>query len=292
MRLPDLEIDHLRAFAAVAATQGFTAAGETLGLTQSAVSQQVKRLEDAVGRKLLDRTSRSIGLTVHGERFLEYARRMLELNDEAVRKLAGGQSEMEVLRLGVTEDFVPGQLAAILGSVAKSLPGMRPQLSTGLSTRLLESLERGDIDLVLAKREERRSRGGRVIWRERLAWIAAEGFAPDQDGPLPLVMLPAPCSYRAVMLAALAAAAWPWREACTAGSILAVRAAVEAGIGVSILGASFLGPGVRELAHPRLPRLPQTEIALFGAQAAFGEAAEAIRKALPAVIGGQGLEEQ
>ncbi|MFP5221568.1 MAG: LysR substrate-binding domain-containing protein [Acidobacteriota bacterium] len=285
MRLPDLGIDLLRTFVAVASAHGFTAAGELLGLTQSAVSQQVKRLEDLTGSRLLSRTSRTLAFTPEGEALLEYAHRMLELNDEAVRRLRRGQAG-DTLRLGVTEDFIQGQLSALLRILAAKLPSVRLQVATGLSTGLLKRLGDGELDVVVAKREERKAQGGQVVWRERLAWIAGEDFLLPEDGPLPLVMLPAPCSYRTVMLKSLSTSGWTWEEGCTAGSIPAVQAAVEAGLGVSILGASFLGPGVRELSHKRLPALPQSEIAVFGAGLRDPGQAAILKDALLDVLGG------
>lgn len=209
---------------------------------------------------------------------------MLELNDEAVRRLKHGQAG-ETLRLGVSEDFIQGHLSSLLRILAAKLPAVRLQVSTGLSTGLLKRLGDGELDMVAAKREEHRSQGGQVVWRERLAWIAGEDFVMPEDGPLPLVMLPAPCSYRAVMLKSLSASGWTWEEGCTAGGIPAIQAAVQAGLGVSILGASFLGPGVRELVHKRLPTLPQTEIAVFRAGLRGPEQAVILKDALLEVLG-------
>src|SRR5262245_13320315 len=113
MRYPDLEIDLLRAFVAVAESGGFTAAAEVVGRSQSAVSQKIQRLEDLLGRRLFERTSRTLSLTKDGEQLLISARRILELNDTAVRSMIE-PTTVGTLRLGVTEDFIPRQLPGLL----------------------------------------------------------------------------------------------------------------------------------------------------------------------------------
>ena len=121
MTAANLEIDLLRTFAAVADTGSFTAAAELVARTQSAVSLQVKRLEEAVGQRVFERTSRSLALTAAGETLLGYARRILELNDESVRRIAEPPVE-GVIRLGITEYFVPGELPRILARFAALYP--------------------------------------------------------------------------------------------------------------------------------------------------------------------------
>ncbi len=116
MSCSDLEIDLLRAFVAVAETGSFTAAADVVGRSQSAVSQKVLRLEEILDRRVFDRTSRSLSLTRDGERLLVSARRMLEFNDAVMRELREPQAA-GTLRLGISEDFIPGQLPSLLGPV-------------------------------------------------------------------------------------------------------------------------------------------------------------------------------
>lgn len=270
MKHSDLEIDLLRTFATVADTGSFTAAGDILGRTQSAVSQQVRRLEDIVGKPLFSRTSRVVGLTGDGELLLEHALGILALNDEAIRRMNAPPIAGR-LRLGVSEDFIPHQLPLLLARFCRAHPEIRLELMTGLSTALVTALDEGALDLVIAKRDAH-PQAGRVIWRERLVWIAFGDTVTDEDGTLPLVVLPAPCSYRKLMLDALRGGQRPWRIACTAHSIMGLRAAVLGGLGVSILGRSFVGWDLME-APPALdlPALPDTEIAVFGEEGARAE---------------------
>lgn len=262
MRFPDLDLDLLRAFVAVAETGGFTAAAEQIGRSQSAVSQKILRLEELLGRKVFERTSRSLLLTSDGEQLLVWARRLLDLNDTAVRALL--EPAVGTLRLGVAEDFAPVLLPAMLARFQRHYPGVHLELHTGLSCQLLDAYESGRLDAVIAKKDGTAQRG-RVIWREPLVWMAAVGYRLQPGRSVPLVMLPGPCTYRAVMVQALDDARRSWHAACTAHSLTAIRAAVAGGLGVSVLGRSFIGSELQILpSGPDWPSLPQTEIILLG----------------------------
>lgn len=264
MRWPDLEIDLLRAFVAVAETGGFTEASAVLGRTQSAVSQKIRRLEELLDRRVFERTSRSVALTREGETLLAHARRILAMNDAAVRSLVA-PSPGGTLRLGVSEDFIPHQLPRLLARFGRIHPDIRLELRTGLSCALLAALDAGELDLALAKRDGDAQRG-RVIWREPLAWVAAEDWQlPPPEVPLPLVSLPAPCTYRRLATDTLDGIGRSWTVACTAHGLMAVQAAVAGGLGVTVLGRGFVQPGLREVIGA-LPLLPMTEIVLVGEQ--------------------------
>ncbi|MCK0207110.1 LysR substrate-binding domain-containing protein [Starkeya koreensis] len=269
MRYPDLEIDLLRAFVAVAEAGGFTAAADVVGRSQSAVSQKILRLEDLLGCRVFERTSRSLTLTAEGEKLLVSARRMLELNDVAVRALL--EPRVGSLRLGVSEDFVPGLLPGMLARFQRLYPGLHLELRTGLSCDLLAAFEAGQLDAVIAKKDGTAQRG-RVIWREQLVWMAAQDYRPDFARPAPLVLLPPPCTYRDVMIRALDSVRRDWFAACTASSLAGIRAAVAGGLGVTVLGRSFIGPEMTELRAPEhWPALPMTEIVLLGEERAEAE---------------------
>src|SRR5215510_2972409 len=162
MHAANLDIDLLRSFAAVADTGSFTAAGELVARTQSAVSVQVKRLEEIVGRRVFERTSRSLALTPAGETLLSYARRILELNDESVRRIAE-PPVAGLIRLGITEYFVPNELPAILARFAAAYPSVHLEVRMGLSRELREEMvaERLDAVLVRLAPHER----AKAIWR-------------------------------------------------------------------------------------------------------------------------------
>ncbi|ODT16474.1 MAG: LysR family transcriptional regulator [Mesorhizobium sp. SCN 65-12] len=263
MRYPDLEIDLLRAFTTVAETGSFTAAADVVGRSQSAVSQKIIRLEELLGRPLFNRTSRSLVLTGEGERLLSAARRMLEFNDMAVRTLVE-PADVERLRIGISEDFVPHHLPALLGKFATLCPDVRLELMTGLSCNLLAAYDEDRLDVVIAKKDGRAQRG-RVIWREPLVWIASAGYDHETAEPVPLVLLPTPCTYRGVAIRALDSVRRDWRVACTANSLVGARAAVAGGFGVTVLGRSFVQDGLRIIPPSDLwPVLPMTEIVVIG----------------------------
>jgi DNA-binding transcriptional LysR family regulator len=273
MAFPDIDIDLLRAFVAVAETGSMTSGAGVVGRTQSAVSQKILRLESLVGRRLFERSSRSLSLTLDGERLLAAARRMIAFNDETMRQFAT-PAVAGTLRLGITDDFIPQHLPRLLARFARAYPDLRLGLTTAMSCDLLASLERGDLDIALAKRDGAMQRG-RMIWREPLEWIAAEDLEIAPDQPAPLVLLPPPCTYRGLALETLRSIGRDSVIACTASSLMGVQAAVAGGLGVSVLGRSFMQPGLRILsAGDGWPPLPMTEIVLLGEERAQAQLAQ------------------
>ncbi|MBN8889788.1 MAG: LysR family transcriptional regulator [Rhodospirillales bacterium 70-18] len=267
MRYPDLDIDLLRCFATVAEQGGFTAAGQALGLTQSAVSLKIKRLEDLLRKRVLERTSRRLSLTPDGEVLLIYARRLLSLNDEAVRRMIAPPVRGH-LRLGVADHFVPQHLAPILARFARTYPDVQLEVEVGRSHELRTACERGTLDLVIGKRRDGET-AGVPIWTETLAWTGAKDASParwtadhGRNAPLPLAMLPPGCMFRDRALATLARANVAHEIVYTSASLLGVIAAAEAGFAVTVLGRSTLTPGLKEV--PGLPPLGSAVMAIFG----------------------------
>lgn len=275
MSMPYLDIDLLRTFLAVAEAGSFTGAAERVLRTQAAVSQQIARLENTLERKLFDRTTRSLALTGEGELLLGYARRMVNLNNEAVIHVTGAEAS-GMLRLGVCEDIIPRLLPQLLARFTAMHPRVELSLHTNLSSRLKEMLNKDELDLVIAKRDRASSLNGRVIWREPLVWFAARDYVVEEGADLPLVLLPQPCSYRELALQTLREANIPHRITCTSHSIMGLQAAVAGGLGVSVLGRSFVQDGLCELPPENLPELPQTEIAAFGESVASSTASQTL----------------
>jgi len=244
----NLDLDLLRSFVAVADSGSFTAAGELVARTQAAVSMQIKRLEDAVGRRIFERTSRSIALTPAGETLLGYARRMLELNDESVRRVAEPPVAGSI-RLGITEYFVPTELPRFLARFAAAYPGVELQVRMGLSKDLREAMAGGSLDAVIARLGPRERAG--ALWKEDQLWVARSDFAPARGTVLPLALLPSPCVLREHALDAMKRQRRPFSVAFTGSSMASVQAAVSAGLGVSIVPRSSLLPGMRVLPRGR-----------------------------------------
>jgi DNA-binding transcriptional LysR family regulator len=274
----DLDIDLLRAFVAVADAGSFTAAADVVSRSQSAVSQKVRRLEDLVGYPVFDRTSRSLSLTAAGGQLLVGARRMLDLNDDIVRSVHTARTSGR-LRVGICEDFVPLQLSRLLARFLRLHPGVQLDVNTSLTRELLQAYDHGDLDLVIAtKQSEGR---GRVIWREPMVWFAGSDFHLDPSHPIPLVLLRAPCTYRELMFTTLDTARQDWVAACTVSSLTGVQAAVEGGLGITVLGRSFIREGMQVLRVPEhWPPLPMTEIVVLGDDVAEKSLAQSLLKFL------------
>lgn len=263
MRYPDLDLDALRSFAAVADAGGFTAAGELLGRSQAAISIKIKKLEETLGRRVFERTSRSLSLTRDGEMLLGYARRLLELNDETVRRFAEPAAAGEI-RLGVVEYLVPEHLPAVLSRFARVYPRVHIDVKVGMSSSVIGAFDDGQLDLVIAKRDEGETRG-RVLWQESMQWICAPDFQIDRTMPVPFCALPPPCIFRSRAMDVLKAGNRAWRIVYTSESGMGVLAAARAGLGIAVMGEGSVTPDLRRLQpEDGFPALGIVEHAVFG----------------------------
>lgn len=266
MSFSNLDLDLLRAFATVAETGNMTSAGERLRRSQSAVSLQIKRLEDQLELRLFDRSPRRVRLTAAGERLLTHAGAMLAMNDAILDELAEPALEGAV-RLGTPEDFATTHLPTVLARFAESHPRVHLEVACDLTLNLLDRFGAGEFDLVLVKREPSGGESGVRVWREPLVWAASPRFDPAQAGQLPLVVSPSPCVYRARAIGALDRAGRPWRIAYTCGSLAGSQAAVRAGLGVTVLPRDMVPADLAAIDDPvELPDLHDTEIALLAAR--------------------------
>ncbi|MGY2258033.1 LysR substrate-binding domain-containing protein [Pseudomonas sp. SDO55104_S430] len=258
----------LRAFIAVAETGSFTAAADVIARSQSAVSQKIIRLEEVLGLKVFERTSRVLTLTPDGERLLVGARKMMVHFDDFLRDIRE-PAAVNLLRLGISENLVPTQLPKLLSRFTKLYPDLQLELTTGLSNDLLADYEAGQLDVVIAKRKKSATaQRGRVIWREPLVWICAKDYEIEPSRPVRLVMMRPPCAYRAIMIEAMASVRREWSSACLASNLIGVQAAVAGGLGITALGTSFLQEGMRIIEpSEKLPTLPTTEVAVIGDEA-------------------------
>lgn len=257
-----LEIDLLRSFVSVVDAGGFTRAGERVHRTQSTVSQQIKRLEDAVGKPLLVRNGKQATPTDEGERLLGYARRILMLEAEA-RDVVSRPGNDGVLRLGIPEDFAAYRLTELVSHLSHVRPGLRLNVRSGLSVILGGLLERGELDLALLKREVGSS-GGIAAWPENLHWVTSRRHRIDLDtDPVPLVVGDQGCLYRNRMVHALETAGRPWRIAFWSPNLSGIHAALSAGLGLSLLPEGAILPEQKVVEPARgFPTISNTEIAL------------------------------
>ena len=271
----NLDLDCVRAFVAIAQAGNFTRAAEAMRRQQSTVSLQLRRLEDALGQRLIERTPRLVRLTTEGELFLPYATRLLNLNDEVVSrvnepKIAG------VVRLGTPEDFATRHLTDVLSRFARAYPAVSLEVTCDLTLHLLDAFGKGSFDLALIKRERSIASGGKRVWREPLVWIAASAVQPRKDDTIALVVSPTPCVYRKRAVDALERAKRRWRVAYTCGSFAGSLAAVRAGLGVTVLPKDMAPPDLHVIDGGALPGLHDTEVALLQRDP-IGPAAQRLR---------------
>ena len=270
----NLDLDLVRTFVTIADTRSFTRTGERLGRTQSAISLQVRRLEDRLGVRLLARDPRRVGLTEAGESFLPKARRLLRVNDEIIAEVTGEDLEGEV-RLGAPEDFATVHLPDILGAFARAHPRVALAVTCDLTLNLLDRLQAGSLDLALVKREPLGPDLGVRVWREPLVWVAADRGVLKPEAPAPLVIAPAPCVYRRRAVAALEARGRTWRAAYTSPSLAGQHAALRAGLGLTVLPREMVPDDLVLLGEADgLPPLEDAEIALLKARGGAPRAAD------------------
>mgnify|MGYP006274032655 CR=1 FL=1 len=228
----NLDIGVLRSFVAVAETGGVTRAAGLLNLTQSAVSMQLKRLEEAIGLALLERSGRGVALTGAGEQLLGYARRMVETNDEAFRRLTHKAFEGEIV-LGVPLDIVNPVIPQVLRRFATDYPRVKVQLLSLYTDMLKDMLARGECDLILTTEPEL-GPGGETLREVPLRWVGAPGGAAARARPLRLAYC-RHCTFRRGDIARLDAAGIPWEMAVESDSDRTIEATVSADLAVTTM---------------------------------------------------------
>lgn len=258
---PMLDPVLLKSFVAVVESGSFTRAGDRVHLSQSTVSQHLRRLEEQLGSELLDRSGRYVVTTESGARLLVHARRLLALMEEAVAEMREGQTQGEI-RLGVPEDFAAEPLTSVLADFARRHPALRLDVNSGLSNTLWQQYGAGSYDLVLVKQRLGHT-VGEAAWPEPLAWLDSRQQPCWQRDPLPLVVFPVGGLYRDEMIHSLESHGRRWRIAYSSASLAGVRAAVASGLGISLLPARLAGRdhGTLGPAEGFAP-LPQLELVL------------------------------
>jgi len=256
-----LDPNHLQALTAVADTGSFTQAARHLCRTQSAVSTQVRKLETNVGKRLLDRQVRRARLTEDGELLVGYARRLLELDDEARAVLSRPAME-GLVRLGVPDDYAHRFLPEVLARFTRAHPRVRVEVIGALSGALLEQFESGQLDVAVITKQPDRS-GGETVRREPLVWAAARHQVSHLRAPIPLALFPQGCVFRASALAALNRSGQSWSVAYCSQSFAGGEIAVDSGHAVTVMLASMVPERWRTLGpEDGFPALPEAEVEL------------------------------
>ena len=263
----NLDITTLRSFVAVADLGGVTKAAGFLNLTQSAVSMQLKRLEEMMGSDFLDRSGRGIALTPAGEQLLSYARRMIALNAEIVRRLADEEYEGEI-SIGVPHDIIYPAIPAVLKQLRSAYPRIQVNMVSSNTNELLPQFQKGEFDLILTTEP---NRGGEQLCSLPLLWVGAKGGATWRRRPLRIAGGRF-CSFRPRMLASLEEAGIEWENAIDTESDRTVEVTVAADMAVCVMIEGTEPPHLEIIDHSgALPQVGSQFINMYGAEPGKGK---------------------
>jgi DNA-binding transcriptional LysR family regulator len=270
---------HLRTFLAITEVRSFSEAGRQLGLSQSSVSEHVKRLEQFAGHKLFLRDTHSNSLTEHGQAMLEFARSILDTNARAKRHFSQATKRRRFL-FGACEDLAIGWLREIIRDFTQTHPDVDLDFTIALSRTLTELFDEGRLDMVLCKRWPDGDRG-QLVFRDKIVWTAATRRPVFRHDEAQLVLYPPPSITRFMALTALEREGIPWRIACTSGDLNGLATATGIGLGMMAHSSTLIPQGLQACdTDPRLPELGPIEFVLLqkktGDRKIIAEMSEAI----------------
>jgi len=280
----NLDITTLRSLVAVADQGGVTRAASALNLTQSAVSMQIKRLEDMLDLKLMDRANRRVSMTASGEQLVGYARRMLDLNDEVVGRLTEETYEGELI-LGVPHDIVYPVVPRVLKSLNAAFPRVNVQLRSSSTVRLREALGKGEVDIILTT-EQGVGEGGETLTEMPLRWTGTQDGVAWKRRPLRLAFCTC-CIFRPIVLHRLDEAGIDWEMAVESEDDRAVEAVVSADLAIGAMLENSLPPYLEAITPGGLlPDLGVQKVNLYmrgGRDKVLDELAQMLRNGFGAI---------
>lgn len=251
-----LDLDTVWAFILIADHGSFTRAAEAMQTTQAAISLKLRRLEERLGCRLVERTPRHVHLSSRGMAFLEHARSLRAAHDRALTASSGARQRLTV---GISDHVAGPELPALIARMNAQDPHLLMEIRIGSSGDLLQSYDRRELDAAIVRLHAGRE-DGEMIAEERFGWFAAADWQHRADEPLPVATLAEPCGVRVMAGQVLDAAGIAWTEIFVGGGVAAVVAAVTAGLGVAALAPRMLPLGAVDvgdrLGLPPLPRLP------------------------------------
>ena len=263
MKATNLPTDLLRSFVAVSDHGGYTKAGAILGRTQPAISLQMRRLEDLLGKKLFAQKGRNLALTADGVALSIYARQILRLNDEAVAKFNARPREGQI-KIGVPSDYCMGQLQDAVVEFVREHAKVTVSIDNAVSPMLLDRLASDDLDIAVAVSSHGASRHLVQTWLAQLVWVMAKGAELYRRTPVPLAVLPENSEYRKRMIVALNSESKPWRIAHSSYGLFTLLNAVRAGIGVTAIPGHARRDDLRILTEADgFPPLERVYVGLF-----------------------------
>lgn len=251
----------LQCFIAVAETCSFTKAAERVGRTQSAVSQQITKLENILGKVLLVR-GKTFMLTSEGEIFLGYARHIFALHREAMDRFKEPELEGEV-RFGLPENFASVYLSEVLADFSRIHPRILLNIECDLTLNLFDRFKKKEFDLVLVKMNRPEDfPNGLDVWSEPLRWVGDVSLI-EANKPVPLVLSPQPCVYRASAIKTLENRGRSWRLVFSSPSYAGTVAAVKAGMGITVIPHTMIPSELQAIDGSLLPKLADTHVSLL-----------------------------
>jgi DNA-binding transcriptional LysR family regulator len=261
--MQNIPTDLLRTLVAVVDLRSFTKAAQSLGVTQPAVSAQIKRLQTLLAYDLLDKSAPGVSLTQRGEIVVNQARRLLSINDE-ILQLSGGSRSAQTLRVGIPGDYSGSRIPATLARFRLRWPDIGFIVSSGTSDNMLRDLNQGDLDIVMAVTDDAPPTEPRHLWMRQAVWVRSDATNIDPDGPVPLVSYGEDCACQRVAVAALRKAGRECNFVFTSVSLTSLAAAVGAGFGVVVMPR---GRAMRNNLYiwddPPLPALPQIYCGIY-----------------------------
>ncbi|WP_407178670.1 LysR family transcriptional regulator [Bradyrhizobium sp. STM 3562] len=281
---PTFDIDALRTIVAGTELGSFARASVQLGRSQSAVSMQLKRLEEQAGRPLFQRNGRGLVPTEAGDALLAYARRIIELHDEAAATL-GATVAAASIRMGLPQDFSEDVMPEAISQFSRQWPSVHVEVRAGRNYALEDEVNAGRLDIALAFFRPGRNRPGALLARLPMFWFGGKSFAKTaNENRIPLVLFDHPCLFRQTALQVLDGKGIPWRLSLTTPSLPGVWGALRFGHGITIRTAHRTPAGIREVgAELGLPRLPTIELRML-ARGDLSPAASQLRAVLESVV--------
>jgi DNA-binding transcriptional LysR family regulator len=256
-----LDLEAVQAFVLTADLKSFTRAAEALDTTQSAVSLKIKRLENELGRRLLERTPRLVRLSADGDAFLGRARTLVAAHQEAVGCFGVEQRRLVV---GISHHIVGSELPILLKRMSLAEPRLVLEMRVSTSRDVLSDFDRGVLDAAIVLRHDNGRRAGEMILEEAFSWMAAPDFEHREGEPLRLATQAEPCSVRSMATTALNEAGISWTEVFVGGGVTTIGAAVSAGLAVAALGRRVAPPGTIDVGPQLgLPALPSRDVMVY-----------------------------
>jgi DNA-binding transcriptional LysR family regulator len=261
--MQNIPTDLLRTLVSVVDLRSFTKAAQVLGITQPAVSAQIKRLQSLIGHELLDKSAPGVSLTPRGLAVVAQARRLLAINDEILQG-SNGQAAIQTLRVGIPGDYSGSRIPVTLARFRLRWPDIGFIVTSGTSDNMLRALMQGDLDLVMAVTDTPPVMKPRHLWMRQAVWVRSDATRVNPDAPVPLVSYGEDCACQRVALAALSQAGRKYELVFTSASLTSLAAAVGAGFGIMVMPR---GRALRNNLYiwddPPLPALPQLYCGIY-----------------------------